>query len=299
MIRGRERTRKEQRLVQYNNSRYSNSRNNNSKYENSTTTVGTAAASTTIALITTTLCPCPVAVAVAGCAYPVADCAYPVTAGVVVPLVLYFGIEHREGGRRQENRHKASGLGLTPSRRHFRIEGKRAAAPEKDKEEVENPSDVPNDRGRRIDFYIRTFDSSRDIKVIFLGLNLFLEVSFSALRYVPSHPTSPCTGPLAGAAAADCVIAPHLELEKTCLGDAVGRLLARRKPTFSNDATKFQRLVYLSISATHGADDAFETKLCIPAVMSRMIFSDDMAKYYSFNPNSTEADPGTTDQGGD
>jgi hypothetical protein len=51
--------------------------------------------------------------------------------------------------------------------------------------------------------------------------------------------------------------------------------------------------VYLSISATHGADDAFETspELCIaPAVMSRMkIFSDEMAKYgesYSFNCNN-------------
>jgi hypothetical protein len=52
--------------------------------------------------------------------------------------------------------------------------------------------------------------------------------------------------------------------------------------------------VYLSISATHGADDAFETspELCIaPAVMSRMkIFSDEMAKYgesYSFNSNDS------------
>jgi hypothetical protein len=51
--------------------------------------------------------------------------------------------------------------------------------------------------------------------------------------------------------------------------------------------------VYLSISATHGADDAFETSpdLCIaPAVMSRMkIFSDEMAEYgesYSFNCNN-------------
>jgi hypothetical protein len=57
-------------------------------------------------------------------------------------------------------------------------------------------------------------------------------------------------------------------------------------------ATKFQRLVSLSMNATHGADDAFETSpdLCIaPAVMSRMkIFSDEMAKYgesYSFNCN--------------
>jgi hypothetical protein len=55
-------------------------------------------------------------------------------------------------------------------------------------------------------------------------------------------------------------------------------------------AAKFQRLVSLSMNASHGADDAFETSpgLCIaPAVMSRMkIFSDEMAKYgesYSFN----------------
>jgi hypothetical protein len=57
-------------------------------------------------------------------------------------------------------------------------------------------------------------------------------------------------------------------------------------------ATKFQRLVSLSMNATHGADDAFETSpgLCIaPAVMSRMkIFSDEIARYgesYSFNCN--------------
>jgi hypothetical protein len=50
--------------------------------------------------------------------------------------------------------------------------------------------------------------------------------------------------------------------------------------------------VYLLISATYGADNAFKTspELCIaPAVMSRMkIFSDEMAKYgesYSFNSN--------------
>jgi hypothetical protein len=54
--------------------------------------------------------------------------------------------------------------------------------------------------------------------------------------------------------------------------------------------TKFQRLVSLSMNASHGADDAFKTNpgLCIaPAVMSRMkMFSDEMAKYgesYSFN----------------
>ncbi|KAM3425678.1 hypothetical protein BST61_g7618 [Cercospora zeina] len=48
-------------------------------------------------------------------------------------------------------------------------------------------------------------------------------------------------------------------------------------------ATRFQRLVSMSISATHGADDTFEKSpaLCIaPAVMSRMkTFSDEMAQY--------------------
>lgn len=55
-------------------------------------------------------------------------------------------------------------------------------------------------------------------------------------------------------------------------------------------ATKFQRLVYLAVNATHGADDAFETSpdLCVaPAVMSRMkTFSDEMAQYseaYAFS----------------
>jgi hypothetical protein len=59
-------------------------------------------------------------------------------------------------------------------------------------------------------------------------------------------------------------------------------------------ATKFQRLVFLSIDATHGPDDAFETnpELCIaPAIMSRMkTFSDGMAKYgeaYSFKCNNS------------
>jgi hypothetical protein len=57
-------------------------------------------------------------------------------------------------------------------------------------------------------------------------------------------------------------------------------------------ATKFQRLVSLSMNASHGADDAFETNpgLCIAlAVMSRMkMFSDEMAKYgesYPFSPS--------------
>jgi hypothetical protein len=63
-------------------------------------------------------------------------------------------------------------------------------------------------------------------------------------------------------------------------------------------ATKFQRLVSLSLNATHGADDAFETSLglCIaPAVMSRMkIFSHEMAEYgeaYSFSCNDRGIPP--------
>lgn len=48
-------------------------------------------------------------------------------------------------------------------------------------------------------------------------------------------------------------------------------------------ATKFQRLVSLSLAASHGADDAFETSpdLCIaPNIMARMItFSDEMTKF--------------------
>ncbi|CAK1356816.1 unnamed protein product [Cercospora beticola] len=67
-------------------------------------------------------------------------------------------------------------------------------------------------------------------------------------------------------------------------------------------ATKFQRLVSLSISATHGADNAFETTpaLCIaPALMSRMkIFSDEMAKYgatYAFSSDHTGSSVDDTD----
>lgn len=54
-------------------------------------------------------------------------------------------------------------------------------------------------------------------------------------------------------------------------------------------ATKFQRLVSLALNATHGADDAFESKSELriaPAVMSRMkLFSDEMGRHgetYSF-----------------
>ncbi|GIZ42843.1 hypothetical protein CKM354_000609600 [Cercospora kikuchii] len=67
-------------------------------------------------------------------------------------------------------------------------------------------------------------------------------------------------------------------------------------------ATKFQRLVSLSISATHGADHAFETTpaLCIaPALMSRMkISSDEMAKYgatYAFSSDLTGTSAGDAD----
>jgi hypothetical protein len=63
-------------------------------------------------------------------------------------------------------------------------------------------------------------------------------------------------------------------------------------------ATRFQRLVFLSVNATHGADDAFETSpelRIAPAVMSRMkIYSDEMAKYgesYSFNCNDSDIAP--------
>jgi hypothetical protein len=47
-------------------------------------------------------------------------------------------------------------------------------------------------------------------------------------------------------------------------------------------STKFQRLVFLALNATHGADEAFEdSRMRIaPAVMSRMkTFSDEMAEY--------------------
>ncbi|KAF2023591.1 dynamin GTPase [Setomelanomma holmii] len=63
-------------------------------------------------------------------------------------------------------------------------------------------------------------------------------------------------------------------------------------------ASKFQRLVFLSMNASHGADDAFETSpgLCIaPAIMSRMkVFSDEMAEYgesYSFNCDNGDIAP--------
>ena len=47
-------------------------------------------------------------------------------------------------------------------------------------------------------------------------------------------------------------------------------------------ATKFQRLVFLALNATHGADEAFEDSgmRIAPAVMSRMkAFSDEMGEY--------------------
>lgn len=67
-------------------------------------------------------------------------------------------------------------------------------------------------------------------------------------------------------------------------------------------ATKFQRLVTLSINATHGADDAFDTNpelRTAPAVMSRMkIFSNEMAKYgelYSLNHSDSVIHPVSED----